>query len=233
MMQDDTALALVPARGGSKGVVGKNLSRVGTLTLTARAVRCARETRRFNRVVVSTDSDAIATEARAEGADVIRRPDTLAADTSNVVDVIAHALDALALDGFMPGIVALLEPTSPLRTAAMIEEALDRLAGADAVFTVTPVPVRFHPTKQFRVDPDGVAHRVTPDLAMPVRRQDVMETFVQNGAVYAFRTTMFRQRASIFGFAPRAIVVTTPMVNIDTPEDLAEARRLLAAEMAR
>lgn len=233
MTRSDSALALIPARGGSKGIPQKNLCRVGALTLTARAVRCARETGRFSRVAVSTDSEAIATEARVEGAEVIRRPDALASDTANVVDVIAHALDALAAEGFTPGVVVLLEPTSPLRTVAMVGDALDRLADADAVFTVSPVPVRFHPRKQFWVEFDGSARRVAPELAMPVRRQELTETFVQNGAVYAFRTAMFRAQASIFGPAPRAIVVTTPLVNIDTPEDLDEARRLTATETAR
>jgi N-acylneuraminate cytidylyltransferase len=233
MTRDDSLLALIPARGGSKGIPEKNLCRIGALTLTARAVRCARETGCFGRVVVSTDSDAIAAEARGEGAEVIRRPAALASDTANVVDVITHALDALARDGFTPGVVVLLEPTSPLRTPVMVGDVLDRLPGADAAFTVSPVPVRFHPRKQFWVEPDGSARRVAPDLAMPVRRQELTETFVQNGAVYAFRTAMFRAQGSIFGPAPRAVVVTAPLVNIDTPADLDEARRLTATEASR
>jgi CMP-N-acetylneuraminic acid synthetase len=147
--------------------------------------------------------------------------------------VISHSLDVLARDGFTPGIVVLLEPTSPLRTPDMVADVLDRLGGADAAFTVSPVPVRFHPRKQFRVEPDGSARRVAPDLAMPVRRQELAETFVQNGAAYAFRTAMFRAHRSIFGPAPRAVVVTAPLVNIDTPEDLDEARRRVGAESAR
>ena len=115
----------------------------------------------------------------------------------------------------------------------MVHEALDVLAGADAVFTVSPVPVRFHPHKQFWLAPDGVARRVTPRAAAPVRRQELTETYVQNGAVYAFRTAMFREHRSVFGPAPRAIVVTAPLVNIDTPDDLAEARRLVGAEASR
>jgi CMP-N-acetylneuraminic acid synthetase len=233
MTRDEAMLALIPARGGSKGIPQKNLCRIGALTLTARAVRCARQTGRFGRVAVSTDSEAIAAEAQAEGAEVIRRPETLASDTADVVDVIAHALDTLARAGFTPGAVVLLEPTSPLRTPEMVADVLDRLASADAVFTVSPVPVRFHPRKQFWVEPDGSARRVAPDLAMPVRRQELTETFVQNGAAYAFRTSMFRAHRSIFGPAPRAVVVTSPLVNIDTPEDLDEARRLMAAGTSR
>ncbi len=229
----DTTVALIPARGGSKGIPDKNLCRVGDLTLTARAVRCARETGRFARIVVTTDSDGIAAEARREGAQVIRRPVALASDTADVVDVIMHALDVLAGENVTAETVVLLEPTSPLRTPAMVRDVLDRLGDAGAVFTVSPVPVRFHPRKQFWVDADGRARRVAAELTMPVRRQELTETYVQNGAVYAFKTAMFRAHRSVFGPSPRAIVLTAPLVNIDTPEDLDEARRLVPTENGR
>ena len=226
-MPSDAALALIPARHRSKGVPGKNLRRINGASLTALAVRCARATRLFERIVVSTDGDEIAAEGRSVGAEVIRRPAELASDLADVTDVIAHALDALAGGGFTPATVALLEPSSPLRTAEMVKMAMIALDGADAVFTVSEVPRRFHPLKQFQVDEDGYARRILPDVPMPVRRQELGPTFVQNGAVYAFRTSMFRVHHSVFGPKPRALRTTTPLVNIDTFEDLAEAERLL------
>jgi N-acylneuraminate cytidylyltransferase len=232
MTASDVVLALVPARGGSKGIPRKNLCRIGEQTLTARAVGCARETGCFARIAVTTDDDAIAAEAVTAGADVIRRPAALATDTANVVDVIQHALHTLAQSGFRPDVVVLLEPTSPLRTPAMVSDVLCRLRDTDSVFTVSAVPLRYHPRKQFRVDADGVAHRIS-DSAPPVRRQELTETFVQNGAVYAFRTPMFRAHRSIFGPSPHAIVVTSPLVNIDTLEDLEDARRLMPVEQRR
>lgn len=229
---DGKSLALIPARAGSKGVPGKNLRRLGGVTLTAYAVRCARQTGLFDRIVVSTDGEPIAVEAEAAGAEVIRRPDHLGSDTANVVDVIAHALAVLAEEGFSPVAVALLEPSCPLRTPAMVASVMAALASADAVVTVSEVPRRFHALKQFSLDAAGYAERVLDGQAPPVRRQDLAPTFVQNGAVYAFRTSMFQAYRSVLGPRPKALVVTDPLVNIDTLEDLKEAERLLPDESA-
>ena len=226
-MPSDSLLALVPARMGSKGVPGKNLRLLGGASLTTQAIRCARAAGLFERIVVSTDGEEIADESRQAGAEVIARPTELASDVADVADVIAHALDVLAERGFTPAVVALLEPSSPLRTPDMVMAAVAALDGADAVFTVSEVPRRFHGLKQFHVDEDGYTQRVLRDVPMPVRRQDLGPTYVQNGAVYVFRTSMFRAHRSVFGPKPRALTVTTPLVNIDTLEDLAEAERLL------
>ena len=227
-MPDGPAFALVPARLGSKGVPGKNLRRIGGVSLTALAVRCARATELFERIVVSTDGAEIAAESRSAGAEVVMRPAALASDEADVLDVIAHTLDVLAAERrFTPTVVVLLEPSSPLRTPDMVRAAVDALGDADAVFTVSEVPRRFHGLKQFQIDEDGYAERVLRNVHVPVRRQDLAPTFVQNGAVYVLRTSMFRAHHSVFGPKPRALAVTARLVNIDTLEDLAEAERLL------
>jgi len=226
-MPKEPSLALVPARMGSKGVPAKNLRRIDGVSLTTLAVRCALAAGLFERVVVSTDGEAIAAEARQAGAEVIARPAELASDLADVADVIAHVLDVVAERGFAPAIVALLEPSSPLRTPDMIRAAVTALDAADAVFTVSEVPRRFHGLKQFQVDEDGYAQRVIRDSPVPVRRQDLGPTYVQNGAAYVFRTSMFRAHHSVFGPKPRALMVPMPLVNIDTLEDLADAERLL------
>jgi CMP-N-acetylneuraminic acid synthetase len=227
-MPDGPALALVPARMGSKGVPGKNLRRIGGVSLTALAVHCAQATGLFDRVVVSTDGADISAEGRLAGADVIMRPADLASDEADVLDVIVHTLDALAAEHrFTPAIVVLLEPSSPLRTPDMVKAAVAALGDGDAVFTVSEVPRRFHGLKQFQIDEDGYAHRVLRDVPMPVRRQELGTTFVQNGAVYVFRTSMFRAHHSVFGPKPRALASTGRLVNIDTLEDLVEAERLV------
>ncbi len=227
-MPEGLALALVPARMGSKGVPRKNLRRIGGVSLTALAVRCARATELFERVVVSTDGADIAAEGKSAGADVIMRPAELASDESDVLDVIAHTLDILAAEHrFTPAIVVLLEPSSPLRTPEMVKAAVAALGDADAVFTVSEVPRRFHGLKQFQIDEAGYAHRVLRDVPMPVRRQELGTTFVQDGAIYVFRTSMFRAHHSVFGPKPRALASTGRLVNIDTLEDLAEAERIV------
>jgi len=224
----EKTLALIPARAGSKGVPDKNLRLLSGISLTAHAIRCARETKCFDRIVVSTDSDRIAANAEAEGAEVLRRPAELASDTADVVDVIAHVLEVLAQKGFHPEVVALLEPSSPLRTPAMVQKALAALVSGDAVFTVTEVPLRFHAAKQFAVDRHRSAEPFLSGGTHPVRRQELTPTFIRNGAAYAFRTHMFLAHQSVLGPAPQVVVIEEPLVNIDTIEDLAEAERLIS-----
>jgi len=227
MTADQTsALALIPARGGSKGVPNKNLRLIGGVSLTAHAIRCARETGLFDRIVVTTDSDPIAAEAVREEAEIIRRPPELASDTADVVNAVEHALDILASQGFSPAIVVLLEPTSPLRTPVMVNRVLKALGSADAAFTVSPVPLRFHPAKQFTVNQSGEAAPACPDVPPPVQRQDLQATYIRNGAVYAFRPLLLRAHRSVLGPAPKAILLDEVLVNIDTEEDLLEAERL-------
>src|SRR5262245_66121465 len=132
-MPDGPALALVPARMGSKGVPAKNLRRIGGVSLTALAVRCAQATGLFERVVVSTDGTEIAAEGKSAGAEVVMRPAELATDEADVLDVIAHTLDVLAAEHrFTPVVVVLLEPSSPLRTPGMVNAALGALGDAAA-----------------------------------------------------------------------------------------------------
>src|SRR2546421_5982996 len=115
-------LAVVPARGGSKGLPRKNLALIGDTTLVALAVAAARGARHVSRVVGSTDDDEIAAELTRAGAEVpFLRPVELAGDTVSDPRVFLHALDALAAHGYQPGIVVNVRPTAPLRTAADID----------------------------------------------------------------------------------------------------------------
>ena len=93
MTASSGALAVIPARGGSKGIPGKNLQKVGGLSLVARSVQAAFASRGVDRVVVSTDDDAIAEEARSHGAEVVRRPVAIAGDTASSESALLHALD--------------------------------------------------------------------------------------------------------------------------------------------
>ncbi len=223
-------LAIIPARAGSKGVPKKNYMAIAGKTLVRRAIECARECRLFDRIAVSSDSDDILVEAKTAGAQDLRRPAELATDTSNVTDTILAVLDALARENFKPEAVVLLEPTCPLRSPAMIFDAVAALETADSAFTVTVVDTKFHPAKQFRLeDASATARRVCPDWPDPAYRQSLKPTCIRNGAAYAFRTQMFLRERSVLGPNPHAVIIREPMVNIDTPEDWKLAEQMILA----
>lgn len=225
-------LALIPARSGSKGVPGKNLRRVGGRSLLARAIGAARATGLFARIFVSTDSPDYAAEAAREGVETPwLRPTELAADTALVADTIRHTLEAFAQPGERFDTLALVEPTSPLRTPADIRAVVEaaEAEGWDAAFTVSPVPAHYHALKQFRLDAAGEARFACAGASPNVNRQSLAPTYIRNGLAYAVRTAAFLEAASVNGTRARAIVVDRPVVSIDTEADFAAAEALMRA----
>lgn len=230
-----SVLALVPARGGSKGVANKNLRPLAGRSLLEYAARAAAASGVIDRIVLSTDSPAIAEEGKRVGIEVpFMRPAELAADETPMLPVIEHAVAALAADGWKADIVVLLQPTSPLRTGAHISNAVNALreSQADSVVTVLELPRHLSPDYVMRVD----GGRLVPFLAEGARitrRQDARPAFVREGTVYAFwRRTLDEQR-SIYGNDCRPLLVPArESLSIDTPEDWAEAERRLGRASA-
>ncbi|MFB7275061.1 cytidylyltransferase domain-containing protein [Streptomyces sp. NPDC056244] len=227
-----TVLAVIPARGGSKGVPAKNLAPVGGVPLVVRAVRASLAARRVTDVVVSTDDAAIAEAARNAGAEVVLRPAAIAGDTATSEAAVLHAMDAYeAMRGVAADVVLLVQCTSPFITA----EDLDGVAGAvtedgaDSALTVAP-------THGFiwREDSAGSAdagasggYGVNHDKANRPRRQDRAQEYLETGAAYAMRADGFRAANHRF-FGRTALVKTDAarVLEIDDPHDLARARAL-------
>lgn len=230
-------LALIPARGGSKGLPGKNLAIVGGSTLLARAIRCAIDTGLFAAVVVSTDDPAIAEEGVRAGASVpFLRPKVLASDNSPVIAAIKHALQELEAAGSNHfDLVALLEPTSPLRTPAIVRAVINAAEspGADAALTVSPAPLRYHPLKQLVPGPSGHARNYIAEGARIVNRQELSETYIRNGMCYAVRRSALEAGHGVLGSEAAMIIVTEPAVNIDNASDLELAKRLVESASGR
>lgn len=228
-------LALVPARGGSKGLPGKNLAIVGGVSLLARAVACGLEAGIFDAVVVSTDDPAIAAAGERAGALVpFLRPPELAGDQVPVLAAIHHALGELERGGRPRfDLVALLEPTSPLRTPEIVRRVVAAAEGpdADAALTVSQVPDRFHPLKQLVAAGEGRVRHYLSEGANVVRRQELSPTYIRNGMCYAVRRTALESGHGILGSQAVMIVVPGPVVNIDDAEDLELARRRCEPEM--
>ena len=225
-------LALVPARGGSKGIPDKNMRPLAGRSLLEYAAEAAAASGVVDRSVLSTDSERVAAEGRRAGLEVpFLRPSALARDDTPMLPVIEHALDALEHDGWAAEVVLLLQPTSPLRRPEHIRAAVQQLrdSGADSVVTVVELPRHFSPDYVMRVD-DG---RLVPFLAeggSVTRRQDARPAFVRDGTVYAFWSRTVRETRSIYGRDCRPLVLSArDSMTIDTPDDWNEAERRLRA----
>ncbi|HZS37723.1 MAG TPA: acylneuraminate cytidylyltransferase family protein [Polyangia bacterium] len=225
-------LALIPARGGSKGVRGKNVALVAGRPLIAWTVEAARAARHVERVVVTTDSPEIAEAARAAGAEVpFLRPDELARDDTPGIAPALHATRWLdEHEAYRPELVCYLQPTSPLRRAEHIDAAVELLRekAADAAVSVTPV--EHHPYWTKRLAPDGrLSDFLTPDPPI-TRRQDLPPLYALNGALYLVRRAVLLADETLF--PPNTVgYVMTPRdsLDVDTPFDLELADLLLRA----
>ncbi|WP_062382993.1 acylneuraminate cytidylyltransferase [Demequina iriomotensis] len=219
------AVAIIPARGGSKGVPGKNVARVGGMPLVARAVRSALAAPSIDGVFVSTDDAAIAAAARAAGADVIDRPAAIAGDLATSEAALIHGLDALAERGIEPQALAFLQATSPFIDPTALDGAVASvLAGEhDSMFSA------FETYAFLWQWGEGGATGVNHDHSFRPRRQDREPHFQETGAFYVMDIAGFR--ASGFRFFGRVGIAEVPAstgIEIDDLHEL-EASRALAA----
>ncbi|MDH6698955.1 cytidylyltransferase domain-containing protein [Streptomyces griseoviridis] len=223
-------LAVIPARGGSKGVPAKNLAPVGGVPLVVRAVRECRSARLVTDVVVSTDDQAIAAAARAAGAEVVLRPAAIAGDTATSEAAVLHAMDSHeALHGAPVDVVLLVQCTSPFLVGEDVDAVAGAVAvqGADTAVAVAP----FHGFVWRHADAEDAAaeggHGVNHDKSFRPRRQDRPQDFLETGAAYAMDATGFRAHRHRF-FGRTELVRTDParVLEIDDPHELARARAL-------
>jgi YrbI family 3-deoxy-D-manno-octulosonate 8-phosphate phosphatase len=225
-----SVLAVVPARGGSKGLPGKNLLPLGGVPLVARAIEAARNSRAVDRVVVSTDDPRIAEVARRAGAEVVERPEDLAGDTASSESVLLHALEMLEdTEGYRPELLVFLQCTAPLLTAREIDDTVDALRREEADSAFAAVP--FHHFLWRRGgDPAMGAVGVNHDPAGRQRRQDREPEYLEAGSVYVMRADGFRDaRHRFFGRVALHPLPPQPWVEVDEPADLEVAAALLAA----
>jgi YrbI family 3-deoxy-D-manno-octulosonate 8-phosphate phosphatase len=218
--------AIIPARGGSKGIVDKNLREVAGKPLIGRSVEVARQARHVDRVYVTTDSPAIADVARGYGASVIMRPDELSGDAASSESALLHALDYMATEEhYAPDLLAFLQCSSPLTAPADVDGTIEAvLSGqADTALAVTG----FHYFVWQR-DADGNAVGINHDKRHRPRRQDREAQYLETGAVYVMRVAGFRQsRHRFFGRTALYEIPSERVLEIDDPVDLEMAEVLL------
>ncbi|MET1015377.1 MAG: acylneuraminate cytidylyltransferase [Leifsonia flava] len=220
-----TVVAVIPARGGSRGVPGKNIRRVGGVPLIGRAIASARSATLIDSVFVSTDAPEIAEVATAYGAHVIERPAELATDEASSESALLHALQELENDGIHADILVFMQATSPFIEPDDLDDAIERvtLGECDVVFSAAESHAFL-----WRETPTGAA-AVNHDASTRPRRQDRDPQFLETGGFYVLRTDGFRRSGHrFFGRIGLGIVSPSTAIEIDTEGDLASA--VLSAE---
>jgi N-acylneuraminate cytidylyltransferase len=183
-MNPQSVIAIIPARGGSKGILGKNIFPLLGKPLISHTIEQALGSSKITSTIVSTDDQAIAEISRNAGASVILRPADISGDTATSESALIHAVQTLQQEqGQLPDLIVFLQCTSPLRKPDDIDRAIETLisTGADSVLSVSPSH-RF-----LWGEKDGVAHSINYDFRARPRRQDMQPQYAENGSIYVFR----------------------------------------------
>lgn len=227
---DLAVLAVIPARGGSKGVPRKNLAEIAGRSLVARVGEVVARLPWLDAAILSTDDEEIAEAGRRAGLETpFMRPNELSTDTARGVDVWAHAWEeAERAHDRRYDIAVLLQPTSPFRTPAHVGVTIDALLGGDhlAATTVSRVPGHFTPEKTLLMGEGGELSFYEKDGARHSNRQSARASWTRNGLCYAARREAVVERHEIVERRCVGVAIEGLVPNIDEPEDLLIARLL-------
>lgn len=223
-------LGLIPARGGSKGILNKNIAAVGGKPLIAYTIEAAWQSAHLDKIVVSSDSPAVLEVAKEWRVQPAERPSELAQDDSKFEDLIFHTLDWLKeKEGYCPDIFVYLQPTSPLRTADDIDKAVEMLLDSRAKAVISVRPIDRECLKTFLLNSQGYLFGAVNNSFPFMNRQKLPEVFLPNGAVYAIRTEEFYLRRSLFS-PDQTLPYVMPeerSLDINTREDLLKLEKAL------
>ena len=217
-------LAVIPARGGSKGIKRKNLRPILDKPLVAYSIEAGLNSKYITRTVVSSEDDEICEVSKNYGAQIIKRPNELAQDETKTIPVVIHALKYLEEnEGYKPDYVVLLQPTCPLRDSKYIDDAFDfyfekEKEGYDSCFSAFDIGTTH---AKWKILHNGQAQGLY-DYRVRPRRQDTAEHYkmvCENGAFYALKRDAIFEVNDFIGYNP-AIYITPRVIDIDTPEDI-------------
>jgi len=219
-MNSQKIVAIITARGGSKGLPRKNVLDLNGKPLIAHTIDAAINSKVFEKVIVTTDDKEIKNVSLQYGVEVIDRPKELATDTASSLDVIEHALLDLQANGENYSHFILLQPTSPLRNAIHIQEAWKKYSEEEASSLISVVEVEHTPFKML-IEKDGKIEPLTQweDLTKP--RQKLPKAFLPNGAIYISEVNRFLKAKNLFE-KPLEIYIMSQedSIDIDTQENL-------------
>lgn len=225
-------LALIPARGGSKGIPDKNIRELAGLPLIAHSIRCAKMCPQVDRVIVSTDDPEIRRIALEHGGEVpFLRPSELASDETPMWPVVQHALSEIAGGGESYDAVLLLMPTNPVRDPEDLTRSVEILMGdpaADGVVSVSVPP--FNPRWVCVVEEDGFMRDAFDGAGGHGRRQELPTTYRINGVIYLWRTEFIRTTTNWRSGKIRMMEIPDEQaLDIDRLDELVRTERLIAS----
>lgn len=224
-------LGVVPARGGSKGVRGKNIRLLNGKPLLQYTAEAALGSRLLSRVVLSTDSEEIARIGLECGLEApFLRPPQWAADDTPMLPVVQHAVSWMEDQGELFDAVCLLQPTNPFRRSEDIDACIRLLemSGADAVVTVLPVPEEHNPHWVYFADESGLLRLSTGEATPLTRRQELPPAYHREGSVYVTRRDVLMKENSFYGRRLLGhCIEPASSVNIDRPSDWVRAEELI------
>lgn len=235
-MQLSKVMCIIPARGGSKGLVGKNIKLLRDKPLIAWTIEAAQKSKYIDRVIVSTDDSQIKAISMNYGADIIDRPAELATDEASTMDVVLHSLAIVKKEeNYYPDYIILLQCTSPLRTEKHIDEAIEKLLDsgteADSLISVTKEE---HPIWWLRkINANGYLERFFDfDSKRLVRRQDFEELYRPNGAIYITKADVIVTQKSFQTEKTAAYTMDAiSSIDIDTKDDFELAEYYIRKHM--
>ena len=234
MYKDKRVLAVIPARGGSKGVPKKNLRTINGIPLVAVACICAKNVDMIDVIVVSTDCNEIAEAAQKYGAKApFKRPKLISGDDASDLDVLDHALDEMEKQTKSTfDVVVMLQPTSPLRTPLQVSSVISKLIDEelDAVWTVSPTGSKYHPTKQLRIT-NGLLEYCLPEGKKIPPRQHLEQVYHVNGIAYALTRSCIVDQKHRLGKCTGASIIDGPAISIDTVDDFELVENILNNHM--
>jgi len=214
-------IAIIPARGGSKGLPKKNIRLLAGKPLVARTIESALKSKYINRVIVSTEDKEIAEISQKYKAEVIQRPKKLAADNSDTEDAVFQVLGVLKKDNYIPDVVILLQPTSPLREAKDIDDSLEIFLKNNHQSVVSVSNVEKPPYWCFKVTKEKFLKPAFGWKYFKLRRQDLPKLYAPNGAIYVSSLkNLFKYKSFYSKNILPYIMPSGRSIDIDKEDDL-------------
>lgn len=224
-------LAIIPARGGSKGIPGKNIKLLNGKPLLAYTSEIALKSRYLKEVIISTDDTQIQETAKSLGLNApFLRPEALAHDHTPTIEVIIHALKWYENQNIFFDAVCLLQVTSPFRTVEFLDKAIEKFIekDSDSLVSVQKIPHEYNPHWAFEVNENGNLKIATGEIEIITRRQELPLAYHRDGSIYITKTQVLLKEHSIYGKSI-AFIESDPesYVNIDTMEDWKKAEEMI------